>query len=215
MPLIGLGVWQIPARRATEQAVAWALEAGYRHVDTAAAYRNEEGVGGAVRASVPPARGGLRDHEDDALGRGSGAGARRQPGAAGARLRRPLPHPLAHAGERRLLGFFIAAATSGLDPFIRVAITFERHAEAIANAIWLGTNNARLEAMNSTVRLMSHRARGFRRLQSLLSLITLCAAGSPWRYPRECPKRLKRHPPATACRENTFRPQRQGAAVGR
>jgi diketogulonate reductase-like aldo/keto reductase len=54
MPLIGLGVWQIPARRETEQAVAWALEAGYRHVDTAAAYRNEEGVGRAVRASALP-----------------------------------------------------------------------------------------------------------------------------------------------------------------
>ena len=35
MPLVGLGVWQIPAGRETEQAVAWALEAGYRHVDTA------------------------------------------------------------------------------------------------------------------------------------------------------------------------------------
>ena len=44
MPLLGLGVWQIPARE-TGQAVLWALEAGYRHVDTAAAYGNEEGVG--------------------------------------------------------------------------------------------------------------------------------------------------------------------------
>ena len=51
MPLVGLGVWQIPAGRETEQAVAWALEAGYRHVDTAPSYRNEEGVGGAVRTS--------------------------------------------------------------------------------------------------------------------------------------------------------------------
>jgi 2,5-diketo-D-gluconate reductase A len=56
MPLIGLGVWQIPARRETEQAVTWALEAGYRHVDTAAAYRNEEGVGRAVPGERPPAR---------------------------------------------------------------------------------------------------------------------------------------------------------------
>ncbi len=54
MPLVGLGVWQIPAGRETEQAVAWALEAGYRHVDTAPSYRNEEGVGRAIRATGLP-----------------------------------------------------------------------------------------------------------------------------------------------------------------
>jgi 2,5-diketo-D-gluconate reductase A len=53
MPLLGLGVWQIPARE-TGQAVLWALEAGYRHVDTAAAYGNEEGVGRGLRASGLP-----------------------------------------------------------------------------------------------------------------------------------------------------------------
>ena len=79
--------------------------------------------------------------------------------------------------------WIFAAATSELDPFIRVAITFERHADAIANAVWLGVNNARLEAMNSTVRLMSHRARGFRRLQSLLSLITLVCGRIPVALP--------------------------------
>jgi diketogulonate reductase-like aldo/keto reductase len=51
MPLLGLGVWQVPDGRETEQAVAWALEAGYRHIDTAAAYRNERSVGIAVRNS--------------------------------------------------------------------------------------------------------------------------------------------------------------------
>jgi 2,5-diketo-D-gluconate reductase A len=54
MPLLGLGVWQIPDGRPTEQAVRWALEAGYRHVDTAALYRNEDGVGRAVRDSGVP-----------------------------------------------------------------------------------------------------------------------------------------------------------------
>jgi len=53
MPVLGLGVWQIP-QRATPQAVEWALEAGYRHVDTATMYRNEEGVGAGVRASGLP-----------------------------------------------------------------------------------------------------------------------------------------------------------------
>jgi transposase len=79
--------------------------------------------------------------------------------------------------------WILAAATSGLDPFVRVAITFEAHADAIANAVALGINNARLEAMNSTVRLMSHRARGFRRLQSLLSLITLVCGRIPVALP--------------------------------
>jgi transposase len=72
-----------------------------------------------------------------------------------------------------------AAVTSGLEPFVRVAITLERHAGAVCNAVILGVNNARLEAMNSTVRLLSHRARGFRRLESLLSLITLVCGKTP------------------------------------
>jgi diketogulonate reductase-like aldo/keto reductase len=54
MPLLGLGVWQVPSGRATEQGVAWALEAGYRHIDTAAAYGNERSVGIAVRNSGLP-----------------------------------------------------------------------------------------------------------------------------------------------------------------
>lgn len=53
MPLLGLGVWRIPADE-TAQAVAWALEAGYRHIDTAAAYGNERGVGEGIRASGLP-----------------------------------------------------------------------------------------------------------------------------------------------------------------
>jgi 2,5-diketo-D-gluconate reductase A len=49
IPQLGFGVFQVPPRD-TEQVVAQALDAGYRHVDTAAAYRNEAGVGEAVRA---------------------------------------------------------------------------------------------------------------------------------------------------------------------
>ncbi len=51
IPLLGFGVWQVPEGRECEDAVAWALEAGYRHVDTAALYRNEASVGRAVAAS--------------------------------------------------------------------------------------------------------------------------------------------------------------------
>ncbi|MEO3867792.1 aldo/keto reductase [Nonomuraea sp. B12E4] len=53
IPQLGFGVWQIPADEA-EQAVTTALRAGYRHIDTAAAYGNEDGVGRAVRAGGLP-----------------------------------------------------------------------------------------------------------------------------------------------------------------
>lgn len=54
IPLLGLGVWQVADGRACEDAVRWALEAGYRHVDTAQAYGNERNVGRAVRDSGLP-----------------------------------------------------------------------------------------------------------------------------------------------------------------
>ena len=50
MPQLGLGVWQVPDDEA-EQAVTTALEAGYRSIDTAAIYGNEEGTGKAIAAS--------------------------------------------------------------------------------------------------------------------------------------------------------------------
>ena len=50
IPQLGFGVFQVPPDD-TERAVSVALETGYRHIDTAAAYRNEEGVGRAVAAS--------------------------------------------------------------------------------------------------------------------------------------------------------------------
>ena len=53
MPQLGFGVWQVPDDEA-ETAVATALEAGYRSIDTAAIYGNEEGVGKAVAASGIP-----------------------------------------------------------------------------------------------------------------------------------------------------------------
>ncbi len=54
IPLLGLGVWQVPHGQETENSVRWALEAGYRHVDTAQAYGNEESVGRALRDSGVP-----------------------------------------------------------------------------------------------------------------------------------------------------------------
>ncbi len=54
MPVLGLGVWQVPKGPECEDAVRWALESGYRHIDTAQAYGNEESVGRALRASGLP-----------------------------------------------------------------------------------------------------------------------------------------------------------------
>lgn len=54
MPLLGLGVFQTKDGKEVINAVKWALQAGYRHIDTAAAYGNEVGVGQAIRESGVP-----------------------------------------------------------------------------------------------------------------------------------------------------------------
>jgi diketogulonate reductase-like aldo/keto reductase len=53
MPQLGFGVWQVPDDEA-ERAVATALETGYRSIDTAAIYGNEEGTGKAINTSGLP-----------------------------------------------------------------------------------------------------------------------------------------------------------------
>ena len=54
MPTLGLGTWQSKEGSEVEQSVRWAIDLGYRHIDTAAAYKNEEGVGRAIRDSGVP-----------------------------------------------------------------------------------------------------------------------------------------------------------------
>jgi diketogulonate reductase-like aldo/keto reductase len=54
MPYFGLGVFKTNEGSEIEDSVKWALEAGYRHIDTAAIYKNERGVGNAVKASGIP-----------------------------------------------------------------------------------------------------------------------------------------------------------------
>src|SRR5713101_198293 len=54
IPLLGLGVWQVPNGSTTVNAVRFALELGYRHIDTAQVYGNEESVGRALRESGIP-----------------------------------------------------------------------------------------------------------------------------------------------------------------
>ncbi|MBZ9797687.1 aldo/keto reductase [Mesorhizobium sp. ES1-4] len=53
IPQLGLGVWQVD-HDITAQVVGWAIEAGYRLIDTAQGYQNEEGVGEAIRAAGVP-----------------------------------------------------------------------------------------------------------------------------------------------------------------
>jgi 2,5-diketo-D-gluconate reductase A len=53
VPQLGFGVFQVPPED-TQQVVEEALAAGYRHIDTAGAYRNEKGVGAAIAASEIP-----------------------------------------------------------------------------------------------------------------------------------------------------------------
>jgi diketogulonate reductase-like aldo/keto reductase len=54
LPMLGLGVWQVPDGATCDSAVRWALELGYRHIDTAQAYGNEASVGKALRDSGVP-----------------------------------------------------------------------------------------------------------------------------------------------------------------
>jgi diketogulonate reductase-like aldo/keto reductase len=54
MPMLGLGVWQVPNGPECVNAIRWALDLGYRHIDTAQAYGNEESVGKALRDSGMP-----------------------------------------------------------------------------------------------------------------------------------------------------------------
>jgi methylglyoxal/glyoxal reductase len=54
IPLLGLGVFRSGKGKSTQNAVRWALEAGYRHIDTAHIYGNEADVGTALRASGVP-----------------------------------------------------------------------------------------------------------------------------------------------------------------
>lgn len=54
IPLLGLGVWQVPDGPECVNSVRWALDAGYRHIDTAQAYGNEDSVGRALRESGVP-----------------------------------------------------------------------------------------------------------------------------------------------------------------
>ena len=54
IPILGLGVWKAEDGKQVEQAIHWALDAGYRSIDTAAIYGNESGVGQALKDTQVP-----------------------------------------------------------------------------------------------------------------------------------------------------------------
>ncbi len=66
------------------------------------------------------------------------------------------------------------ASRSKLKPFVKLARTIRRYRDGILAAIKLGLSNSRMEALNSKVRLLSHRSFGFHGPQPLIALIYLC-----------------------------------------
>ena len=105
IPQLGLGVWQVPDEQAATS-VKEALAAGYRSVDTAAIYQNEEGVGAGLRAagvarricSSPPSCGTTSTATTTPTRRWT------KPAQAGPGLCRPVPDPLAGGRQRQVPG---------------------------------------------------------------------------------------------------------------
>jgi transposase len=79
------------------------------------------------------------------------------------------------AAAAHLKAWLAWASRSKLKPFVRLARTIRRYRDGILAAIRLGLSNARLEGLNSKVRLISHRSFGFHGPDPLIALIYLCA----------------------------------------
>jgi diketogulonate reductase-like aldo/keto reductase len=69
MPVLGLGVYRIQDWAICEQTVYDAIEAGYRLIDTATLYHNEEAVGRAIKRGDVPREETIRHHKIMAIGR--------------------------------------------------------------------------------------------------------------------------------------------------
>ena len=95
IPLLGLGVWQVPDGPECVDAVRWALELGYRHIDTAQAYGNEESVGQGLRESGVPRDEVFVTTKFYPGSQRPGRGGRAQPRAARSRPGRSVHRPLA------------------------------------------------------------------------------------------------------------------------
>jgi transposase len=82
-----------------------------------------------------------------------------------------------HEAAERLDAWLAWASRSRLKPFIKLACTIRKHKSGVLAAIELGLSNGRLEALNSKVRLISHRAYGFHSADALIAMIYLCCSG--------------------------------------
>jgi len=94
----------------------------------------------------------------------------------GGELRYIYRLPKQEAAER-LDAWLAWASRSRLKPFVKLARTIRQHKPGVLAAIELGISNGRLEALNSKVRLISHRAYGFHSATALIAMIYLCCAG--------------------------------------
>ena len=96
MPQLGLGVWKA-GNDEVVSAIHKALEVGYRSIDTAAAYKNEDGVGKALASA------GVHHHETvERRSKTAPRSAGGEPGETPARFRRSLADALAGSGYRSL-----------------------------------------------------------------------------------------------------------------
>jgi transposase len=77
----------------------------------------------------------------------------------------------------RLEAWLAWASRSRLKPFVKLARTIRKHKAGVLAAIELNLSNGRLEALNSKVRLISHRAYGFHSADALIAMVYLCCAG--------------------------------------
>ena len=85
-----------------------------------------------------------------------------------------------------LIDRFISKATrSRLAPFLRLAKTIRRHRDGILQAIRLGINQGRTEALNNKVRLITRRAYGFHSAKAALALVLLTCGPITLHLPHE------------------------------
>jgi transposase len=82
-----------------------------------------------------------------------------------------------HEAVERLDAWPAWASRSRVKPFVKLARTIRKHKLGVLTALKLRLSNGRLEALNSKVRLLSHRAYGFHSANALIAMIYLCCAG--------------------------------------
>jgi transposase len=85
-------------------------------------------------------------------------------------------------------------ARSRLDPFVRLGKTIRKHRDGILDAIRLGINQGRTEALNNKVRLITRRAYGFHSAQAALALVLLTCGPITLHLPHELHARARQSP---------------------